>query len=113
MVQGLEDAGITGFVLNHPGLPGTPDLVLADAKLAVFVNGCFWHRCPYCLPHFPESNKQYWEAKFARNKIRDIRVRKELRLLGWKPIVIWECHLKKKPQRVLFRIKRAIEESNG
>ncbi len=109
----LGDAGITGFVINHQELPGTPDVAFMDAKISLFMHGCFWHRCPYCKPHFPESNKQYWEVKFARNKLRDIQVRKELRQMRWKPIVIWECQLIKNPRRVLSRIINALKDTHA
>ncbi len=111
--QILEKAGIQSFAMNDSELPGTPDFSFSNVMLAIFVHGCFWHRCTYCRPHFPESNPEYWTAKFRRNNARDVRVRRELRLRGWKPIVVWECQLKKRPRRVLTRIKKALEEANG
>jgi DNA mismatch endonuclease (patch repair protein) len=113
LAEEMRKVGINGFYTNQKGLPGSPDLVFPDAKLAVFVHGCFWHRCPYCHPHFPESNQEYWTAKFARNKARDSRVKTQLRAQGWKPIVIWECQLKKSPERVVSRIKKALEKAVG
>lgn len=108
----LRKAGIKGFRLNCKELPGSPDLTFQQTKLAVFVHGCFWHRCPYCQPHFPDSNQEYWEAKFARNKTRDARVRTQLRKQGWKPITIWACQLKKNPRRTVSRIRKALEAAN-
>ena len=105
----LLEAGVTGFREKSEGVPGSPDLVFAEARLAVFVHGCFWHRCPYCHPHFPDSNREYWTAKFARNRVRDRRVRSLLRAQDWKPIVIWECQLRKNPRRVVARVARAME----
>jgi len=108
----LEEAGIKGVDANYLGLPGTPDLVFLNKKLAIFVNGCFWHRCPYCNPHFPETNQEYWSAKFRRNKARDKRVKASLQAIGWRVMIIWECQLKKNPSRVLRRIEIAIGEHN-
>jgi DNA mismatch endonuclease (patch repair protein) len=109
----LRKAEIKGFQLNCKDLPGSPDLVFQEVRLAVFIHGCFWHRCPYCQPHFPNSNQEYWEAKFARNKARDIRSRAELRSQGWKTMVVWECQLKKNARRVVSRIRKALQEADG
>jgi DNA mismatch endonuclease (patch repair protein) len=106
----LRRRGVTDILFNCQNLPGSPDLAFPSAKLAVFVHGCFWHRCPYCDPHFPESNQYYWSSKFARNKNRDLRDRAQLRSLGWKPIVIWECKLKKNPGLSARRIIKALEK---
>lgn len=105
----LEKAGIGSFKMNYKKLPGSPDIAFSDAKLAIFLHGCFWHRCPYCHPHFPNLNQEYWSAKFARNKRRDSLVRTELRAQGWRPIVVWECKLKKNPQRIVYRIRKTLE----
>ena len=65
-------------------------------KVALFVNGCFWHRCPICNPSTPKTNVRYWVEKFERNVERDKRSHEQLEELGWKVHVIWECQLKKK-----------------
>ena len=85
--------------------PGSPDVVFESEKVAIFVHGCFWHRCPYCQPHFPLTNEPYWAAKFTRNKARDKRVSEELRQLNWKVVVVWECKLLKNPKRQARRIR--------
>jgi DNA mismatch endonuclease (patch repair protein) len=74
---------------NLRSLPGTPDLVFSAAKIAVFVDGCFWHRCP---EHgtMPKANGDWWQEKFDRNVERDRRVDGELEELGWFPIHVWE-----------------------
>lgn len=105
----LERAGFNYFSMNQRDIPGSPDFVFSAKKLAIFVHGCFWHRCPYCNPHFPDSNQEYWKAKFIRNKARDIRVRRELRSQGWKPKVVWECILKKRPGYVIAQIRKHLE----
>lgn len=74
----------------HPrDLPGRPDIVLVRVKLAIFVDGCFWHGCP---THFvsPKSNAEWWAAKLAANIDRDRRVDASLVELGWEPVHVWE-----------------------
>ena len=104
----LRNAGLAGYERNVKGLPGTPDFAFPGSKVALFLHGCFWHRCPYCAPHFPDSNPEYWFAKFSRNRIRDARTRSVIRSFGWRPVTVWECQLKKRPQSTLRRIRRAI-----
>ena len=109
----LDENGLTGYAVNYSTLPGTPDFAFLPERVAVFVHGCFWHRCPYCSPNFPKSNQDYWSAKFQRNRYRDAQNRSELRSMGWKPIVVWECILLKNPGRVATRIQRWLEASRG
>jgi DNA mismatch endonuclease (patch repair protein) len=77
------------FVLHRRDLPGTPDIVLSRAKVAIFVDGCFWHGCP---EHgtLPKNNRTWWEAKLRSNSDRDRRKDEELAELGWWPIHVWE-----------------------
>jgi len=65
------------------------DLVFRAAKVAVFVNGCFWHGCP---KHYssPKSNKRYWSEKVRRNRARDVETRFLLKRRGWRVLVFWE-----------------------
>lgn len=75
-------------------LPGTPDVVLTTARVALFVHGCFWHQHPGCpAARLPKSNVPFWQEKFRRNVERDERVREQLRFLGWRTMVVWECQL--------------------
>lgn len=90
----LREAGLPGYRLQWKKAPGTPDIAYPGRKVAIFVNGCYWHRCPYCHPATPKRNAEFWEAKFARNVERDAQVTSELEELGWTVIVIWECQLK-------------------
>jgi DNA mismatch endonuclease (patch repair protein) len=108
--RALHAAGLR-FRLHDRRLPGKPDVVLASRRLAIFVHGCFWHRCPYCKNGAKGvgSNEGYWVPKLARNAIRDREVQRELRNMGWKVRVIWECQAKR-PQRLaaaVLAIKRA------
>jgi DNA mismatch endonuclease, patch repair protein len=84
-----------GYRLHRKDLPGSPDIVMAGRRLAVFVHGCFWHGHD-CRrgARAPKAHADYWSAKIARNKERDARVQAELTALGWRPVVVWECELK-------------------
>lgn len=113
LAEVLDAGGMTGYQVNNPGIPGTPDFAFLLEKVAVFVNGCYWHRCPYCRPHFPKSNQEYWSAKFQRNRQRDAQNRSELRAMGWKPLVVWECILRKNPKAVGARIQRKLRLARG
>ena len=109
----LIENGLTGFVQNDKSLEGTPDIAYPSNRLAIFVHGCFWHRCPYCEPHFPEINADYWQAKFARNKRRDKHAQVSLKREGWRVVTVWECKLKNNPHNVLRRIRSAMKNTNG
>lgn len=77
------------FRVNHPGLPGRPDIALTRARVAVFVDGCFWHRCG---EHgvLPKNNRGWWEAKLERNVQRDREKDVALAQLGWLAVHVWE-----------------------
>lgn len=91
----LRAAGLPGYRLHWKAAPGKPDICYPGRKVAIFVNGCFWHRCPYCALSTPKSNVDFWLAKFARNRARDERDCELLAQDGWTVLVIWECRLKK------------------
>jgi DNA mismatch endonuclease (patch repair protein) len=81
--------------LDYNKVPGKPDIAYVGRRVAIFVHGCFWHRCPHCsLPH-PKTNPDYWERKFVRNGERDARKMRELEEAGWRVLVLWECQVKK------------------
>jgi DNA mismatch endonuclease (patch repair protein) len=77
------------FRVNRRDLPGTPDIVLSRARIAVFVDGCFWHGCEQ---HgvLPKNNREWWRAKLVANVDRDKRKDAELAELGWLPLHFWE-----------------------
>lgn len=92
----LHNSGFR-FRLHKKGLPGKPDIVLAKWKTVVFVHGCFWHRHKGCKHAYtPKSNVESWQDKFDSNVRRDLKNNEELRKLGWKVLVIWECEVKHK-----------------
>lgn len=86
--------GRRGYRLHKRIGSTRPDIVYPARKTAIFVNGCYWHRCPHCRLPLPKSNSAFWKNKFKRNKKRDKEKEKELRNLGWKVCVVWECQIK-------------------
>lgn len=84
----LHNRGLR-FRVHDKSLPGKPDVVLTRARVAVFVDGCFWHACP---EHgvLPKSNRDWWRAKLARNVQRDREKDVALEALGWLPLHVWE-----------------------
>ena len=94
---------------NDKKLPGKPDIVLPKYKTIIMVNGCFWHKhegCKYFV--WPKNNAEFWKEKINRNIERDYINQLELRNLGWKVIIVWECELKKAVREE--RLERLIEE---
>lgn len=84
--QGFE------FTVNDASLPGSPDIVFADYKVAVFVHGCFWHSHVGCRrATLPQNNRDLWVAKIKATVRRDRRVSRSLRNAGWCVLTIWEC----------------------
>jgi len=84
----LRQSGVK-FRGNVKSLPGSPDLVIPDLSLAIFVNGCFWHGCPRCFKA-PKHNRAWWMKKIANNKRRDRRVARALRNQGYSVMNLWE-----------------------
>ena len=85
--------GIRGYRLNWRKAPGRPDIAFPGKKIAIFINGCYWHRCPKCDLPLPRTNTDFWKKKFDANKIRDVRKEIELKELGWDVYFIWECDI--------------------
>ncbi|NUN71307.1 MAG: very short patch repair endonuclease [Bacteroidetes bacterium] len=105
--KALRRSGVIGATFNPKNIPGRPDILYRDDRLAIFINGCFWHRCPYCKYGLPKSNRIFWKKKFEMNKSRDIRKARELRKLGYSVMTVWECqidrNLNAQIQRVIKR----------
>jgi len=113
LCSALWRSGVRGYRRNYRMAAGTPDVYFTRAKVAVFVNGCFWHSCPHCRPRVPKTNTEFWSEKFARNRERDARVRKILKAEGRKVVTVWECMLKSSVKRQVRRVIRALAPPAG
>ena len=103
----MKDVGVTGWRRHHR-LHGKPDFVFLKSRLAVFVDGCFWHGCPRCYSE-PKSNRIFWRQKIAANQNRALVVNLTLRRIGWRVLRVWQHELTRKNERRLVRrIQRAL-----
>jgi DNA mismatch endonuclease (patch repair protein) len=102
----LRKNGITGW-RRHLPLFGRPDFAFPNQKIAVFVDGCFWHGCPK-HSNMPVNNRAFWNRKLSGNKTRDRVVTSTLRRNGWRVLRIWEHDLTKRPLACIRKIKSAL-----
>ncbi len=108
--QALRKSGLSGYRLHWKKCAGRPDICYPGRKIAIFVNGCYWHRCPHCNLSLPKSNVDFWKAKFERNKARDARNYESLVADGWAVLIVWECVLRKdRAEMSLSRLVREVE----
>lgn len=105
----LWAAGIRGYRKQWK-VPGKPDFAWPGRKIAIFVDGCFWHGCTKCK-YPPRTNTEFWLDKIRTNQARDRRVGKQLRNDGWKVLRIWECCVKK--PSTLVRIGKLLNSSDS
>ncbi len=110
--RALRDAGYPGYRLQWK-VPGRPDICYPGRKVAIFVNGCFWHRCPHCNLSIPKHNRDYWEHKFDANVKRDMRTHSELEAMGWTVIVVWECEINRDLSTIVDGIIAILDERKG
>jgi DNA mismatch endonuclease (patch repair protein) len=95
---------------NDKRYPGKPDIILPKYKTVIFVHGCFWHRHPGCrYATIPKTDYEFWQKKFDQNVTRDKRVQKQLKDMGWRVIVVWECEISRKSDRE-ERLRRLEQE---
>lgn len=109
----LVRAGVAGWVLHSEDVVGKPDIYFPVERVAVFLDGCFWHGCPNC-GHVPKTNRAFWRAKIARNQQRDQKATRQLRANGVSVIRIWEHDIKKEEalaEGVLLVCRRLEERS--
>ena len=112
MIQILRKHNISGWRRNQAVL-GKPDFVFPKKKIALFVDGCFWHGCPKPKhSNMPKNNQEFWAKKLQANKDRDKFVNRELRKLGWSVVRVWECELRE-PRKVAVKVRRVWEKSAG
>lgn len=92
---------------HYAKVPGKPDIAFVSKKIAIFLDGDFWHGCPKCSRP-PKSNVDYWEQKIKRNRQRDKDVNKALKKIGWRVLRFWECEVKRDPDKVIKIIFSAL-----
>lgn len=92
---------------RHLDLPGRPDFCFVRKRVAVFVDGCFWHGCPYCQRNVPRSRHSFWKHKIESNRRRDRKVERVLHAQGYSVFRVWEHALSDK--RWLGRLRYTLE----
>lgn len=105
----LWTRGLRGYRLHWKGAPGRPDIAFPRHRLAVFVNGCYWHRCIYCNLSIPKTHEDFWKRKFELNIARDKRKKEELEKSGWRVLTLWECEIKKDLDSCIRRVKNELD----
>ena len=107
----LAGMGLSGWKKNVKEIAGKPDVVFPDQKVVVFVDGCFWHGCPYCRRKLPKTNHAYWKKKISHNITLAESYNKQLTHEGWTVIRIWE-HEIEDVAKLRFRVKELIKWIN-
>jgi len=98
----LFASGVRGYRVNYR-IKGKPDIVFLGKKIAVFVHGCFWHKCPKCFQK-PATNKAFWLDKINSNVKRDKEINAVLNKLGWKVMRFWEHDIIRNSERCCKKI---------
>ena len=106
LISVFKEFKITGW-RRGSRLKGKPDFIFSKLRIAVFVDGCFWHGHE-CQRSTPQTHKKYWLPKITRNKERDAEVSRFLKSKGWRVIRIWECELRKKKRNLLKKKIRVL-----
>jgi len=88
--RALRGAGFKGFRVNYAVGKARVDIAFPSKRVAIQINGCFWHHCPVCNLPVPKTNSEFWATKFELTRARDARVRNLVRQKGWKLIELWE-----------------------
>lgn len=97
------------YRIHDKRLPGKPDLIFANRKKIIFVNGCFFHRHDGCvLARIPKTRMDFWIPKLEGNKLRDRKILASLAQEGWSVLVVWECELKNVPE-IRIRLRSFLE----
>ena len=105
----LWSRNIRGYRLHYT-LDGKPDIVFTRRRIAIFIDGCFWHKCPLDFQE-PETRKEFWMKKIDANVERDKKVNEQLKLEGWIVLRFWEHEMRKNPDDVVRKIKNVIDGS--
>jgi DNA mismatch endonuclease (patch repair protein) len=98
------------FRVHRRDLPGCPDIVFPRSRIAIFVDGCFWHGCPLHGAK-PKTNEDFWNRKLLRNRERDREVLALLRSEGWKVLRYWEHEIERNMGRVVRAVVKAVSQT--
>ena len=107
----LASLGIRGWTMHSKAIPGRPDFSFEDKKVAIFVDGCFWHGCPNCCRR-PNSRQDYWNAKIDKNMQRDLDTTKALEATGWVVYRIWEHEIKSNARNIASKIQKLVGQQS-
>ena len=105
----LFRVGVRGYRIHSKKIVGCPDVAFLGRKIAIFVHGCFWHRCPSCSLSLPKSHSEFWKIKFEKNIARDKRNEYSLVTTGWKVVTIWECQITNDAEYFARKVKGLIQ----
>lgn len=103
---------MNGWTLRPAHLEGKPDFVFESARVAVFVDGAFWHGAPG-FSRFPKSRTHYWKPKIERNRQRDLEVTRRLRAKGWAVLRFWDYELQDDPMAVVAVIRKKVRQRSS
>jgi len=106
----LASVGLSGWRINAHDIYGNPDFVFDGQRVAIFVDGCFWHGCKNCR-NIPATNRKFWTKKIEGNKRRDKAVTRSLRREGWSVIRFWEHQVRRQPQECIRKIQSVLADS--
>lgn len=100
--------GVRGWRCHRKNVPGVPDLAFGVAKVAVFVDGAFWHGHP--SKYWPGRTSEYWDRKIARNQARDRRVDEQLKAIGWRVVRLWDFEVEEDPQSCAEQVIELLQD---
>src|SRR5512136_593279 len=103
----LSAAGIRGYRIHYK-LKGKPDIVFTKKKIAIFIDGCFWHKCPECFQE-PETRKEFWMKKIGSNVEQDMKNTRKLQDDGWTVLRFWEHEIRKTPENAVEKILQTLQ----
>jgi DNA mismatch endonuclease, patch repair protein len=103
----LISAGISGWKMRAIEVHGKPDFIFPNEKIAIFLDGCFWHGCRKCRT-IPVSNRDFWKKKIEGNKKRDREVGRKLGKTGWLVLRFWEHQIKREPLKCMDAVLKAL-----
>jgi DNA mismatch endonuclease (patch repair protein) len=108
--KNLWNSGIRGYRVNAK-IIGKPDLYFSKKKIAIFIDGCFWHKCPRCFIK-PKTNLSYWTPKINKNALRDKKNNKDLKSEKIKVLRFWEHEIKNNMERCYNKFSKTYEKTN-